>query len=410
MFLVTHPVGNQNVRELIKTLDQRDELFSFLTSISYDDNSLLGSYLPAPLKKELERRAFSGVKQSHITSFPVFDSCRLLAQKIGFSFLVKSESGILRPENLYEYFDRKSASFLKKNQCHISSVYGYDAKCINTFKVAKEIGGIKLFYEAAFGYTPFVAELLSEQNEITPDWKSSTPVISQRSIDKQIEEVELADHIIVASHFARKSFEKNGVNKKLSVIPYGSPPVLVTKVESEFKTKKASLNIVYIGALTQQKGISYLFEALSKISPDKFKLTLVGKDYSMGVNKALRKELNKHNWIETAPHNKVLDILSSADVLILPSIAEAFGLVVLEAMSRGTTVIVSKNCGAADVVQNGVNGFVVPIRDSDTIASKLELLYADNSLLNELKDNALTSANQRCWNKYSQNITVALGV
>jgi len=84
-------------------------------------------------------------------------------------------------------------------------------------------------------------------------------------------------------------------------------------------------------------------------------------------------------------------------VLVLPSLAEAFGLVVGEALSTGTAVIVSQNCGAADLIIDGFNGYVVPIRSAEAIAARLVELADDSEKLSALKHNAVFSAGRTTW-------------
>ena len=97
-----------------------------------------------------------------------------------------------------------------------------------------------------------------------------------------------------------------------------------------------------------------------------------------------------------------------ADVLVLPSLAEAFGLVVGEALSTGTAVIVSHNCGAADLIVEGVNGYVVPIRCAEAIARHLVDLAEDTQKLNELKHNAVLSAGGTTWESYAKGVMDAI--
>jgi len=114
------------------------------------------------------------------------------------------------------------------------------------------------------------------------------------------------------------------------------------------------------------------------------------------------------NYIPTAPHSEVLEHMRNHDVLVLPSLSEGFGLVVLEAMSQGMTVIVSENTGAGDVIQNGVQGFVVPIRSSEAISEKLSMLASNRENLEQMKIAALERARQCTWDVYRQSLVEAV--
>ena len=402
MILVSHPVGNQNVRALLLALYKNNLLHSFHTSIAVNRASLIRS-LPR-IGNEFKRRSFDDIDHSKLYSYPIYDLLRLVSNKLNLHRLTQRNSGIFSPENVYDYIDSRTATYLRKSKSKPSHVYGYDGKCKDIFLTAKEIGGIKLIYEAAFGSISYVNKILDHELETNPDWAHSTPKLSQRTIQKQTTELELSDQIIVASTFAKRTLiESSLIDKKIIVIPYGTHKV--NPKTSQVNTNKTCIKVMYVGALTQQKGISYLFEALNIASKTvEIDTTIIGDDYACGKNKTLNLELRKHTWLNTAPHDKVIAHLLESDILILPSLAEAFGLVVAEALSTGTVVIVSENCGAADLVKHDFNGYVVPIRSPEVIANILINLANDREKLYALKKNALSTSYENTWDTYAEGL------
>ena len=97
-------------------------------------------------------------------------------------------------------------------------------------------------------------------------------------------------------------------------------------------------------------------------------------------------------------------VLRGASVLVLPSVQDGFGLVVLEAMAAGLPVIVSDHVGAKDCVREGVDGFVVPVRDADAIAERLRWLRADRSRQRRMGLNAREQALRYTWDAYRQRL------
>jgi len=81
-------------------------------------------------------------------------------------------------------------------------------------------------------------------------------------------------------------------------------------------------------------------------------------------------------------------LYQEADIFVLPSVDDGFGMVVAEAMAAGLPVIVTENVGAADHIEDGVEGFVVPIRNPEALAAKIKFFY-DN--LDEVKKMSLAS-------------------
>lgn len=406
MILVSHPVGNQNVRALLSILNNADLLHSFHTSLALHNTSF---WCQCPgIGKEFGRRAFDDIEYSKLHSYPFLDISRLISNKLKLFALTKRNTGIFCPENVYDYIDAQSAKYLVSAKIKPTQIYGYDGKCRDLFKTAKSLGNIKLTYEAAFGSIAYAHEILKHESDNNPEWIHSIPKLSQRTIQKQNEELELADQIIVASKFAQRTLKpSSSANKKTLVIPYGSQTIKPRKELSN--TKKGCLKVMYVGALTQQKGISYLFEALNIASKNvELKTIIIGDDYANGSNRLLNIELRKYTWLSSAPHQTVINHLLEADILILPSLAEAFGLVVAEALSTGTTVIVSENCGAADLITNGVNGYIVPIRSAQSIADILIDLSGNPEKLNFLKNNALQTSYGNTWEAYAKGLIDAI--
>jgi glycosyltransferase involved in cell wall biosynthesis len=92
------------------------------------------------------------------------------------------------------------------------------------------------------------------------------------------------------------------------------------------------------------------------------------------------------------------------DVLVFSSLFEGFGLVVTEALSQGLPVITTPHTCGPDILEDGVDGFIVPIRNPEAIAEKLEHLASDRSLLAEMSQAALKKARILSWAEYRRRI------
>jgi glycosyltransferase involved in cell wall biosynthesis len=81
----------------------------------------------------------------------------------------------------------------------------------------------------------------------------------------------------------------------------------------------------------------------------------------------------------------MIELMSTSDVLVLPSIEDGFGLVMAEAMACGCPVIASTNTGGDDLYTDGVEGFIVPIRDPQAILDRMQLLTDDPVLTRTMR-------------------------
>ena len=119
--------------------------------------------------------------------------------------------------------------------------------------------------------------------------------------------------------------------------------------------------------------------------------------------------LARYRYIPTLPHSQVLAEMEKHDVLVFPSLTEGYGLVILEALSRGLPVITTRNTGGPEVIRDGREGYFVPIRSADAIAEKLAQLAGDRDLLEAMSEAALERAQECTWQKYRELLASMMG-
>ncbi len=150
--------------------------------------------------------------------------------------------------------------------------------------------------------------------------------------------------------------------------------------------EKVPGRVVYLGRLLPHKGVEHLIEAL----PDGAHLSVVGRVHDSEYVKFLQKRATGRHveFVADASDDLVVDLLSSAQALVLPSVYEDFrgrrqelpelvGLVLLEAMACGTTVICTRAGGMPEIVREGETGFVVEPSSPTAIAAALTILLDD---------------------------------
>ena len=155
--------------------------------------------------------------------------------------------------------------------------------------------------------------------------------------------------------------------------------------------------MLFVGGLTQHKGIGYALDAI-KLLGTAVDFTMVGQ--RVGRSPCIESAIREHRWIPSIPHEGVLREMAQNDVLLLPSLSEGFGLVMLEALSRGVPVITTRNSGGPDIIRDGEDGFFVPIRSAEAIAERLVLLDRDRDRLDAMSTCALQRARAHSWAGY----------
>jgi glycosyltransferase involved in cell wall biosynthesis len=401
MVLLTHPTGNANTREAAKALNDAALLMEFWTSVYWRPETLVDAVLPSSLSRELGRRAFPQVRPNQVRSHPWPEVARLLAIRLGLSGLVKHEVGRFSVDAIYRSLDRRVADRLKRDP-RVNAVYAYEDGAIESFRVAQDLG-IKTIYELPIGYWRSYRELMAQEAGLRGEWAVTLPGNgdSAEKRDRKDEELARASRILVPSRYVRETLRgADSLRAEVSIVPYGAPIVNIPAKKTS-RSLKDKLKVIFIGSLSQRKGISYLLDAIRQLG-SAVELTLIGRRVS--DCRPLDSALKIHRWIPSLSHAEVLQELQQHDVMAFPSLFEGFGLVVLEAMACGVPVIATPNGAAPDIIHDGDDGFIVPIRDSQALAGRLELLSRDRELLASMGHAAQRTAAQHSWRLYRDRL------
>jgi glycosyltransferase involved in cell wall biosynthesis len=256
----------------------------------------------------------------------------------------------------------------------------------------------------------YIREFVAEEAELEPafaptlpDW-SGVPGWVEPQLDR---ECERASYILVGSSFARDSFVAEGIpSGKLVVIPYGADTARFSPDDADTRSTVVEpdapgLHILFVGQLSQRKGLSYLLRAYHAFRGPGTRLTLVGN--YVGDPSALAPYREAFRHVPHVPQSELLHLYRRADVFVFPTLIEGMPLVVLEAMASGLPVITTSN-GPGDIVRDGIDGFVVPIRDAETITEKLEYLRSHPEVRRAMGRNARERAFGFSWQEYRRKV------
>jgi alpha-maltose-1-phosphate synthase len=209
------------------------------------------------------------------------------------------------------------------------------------------------------------------------------PHITQR--EEQI--YALADAITVPSTVAKRSFVAMGVPEaKVHVLPYG---VRLDRFHPTAEPPTDSFEVLFAGNVSLRKGIPYLLEAFAQLRHPRKRLTLVGSVQPELRSLLARLPTAHVTFTGAIPQPLLAERMRASHVLVLPSVEEGLALVQGQAMACGCPVVATPATGSEDLFTHGVEGFVVPERDSSTLAARLQQLADDSSLRQEMSERAL---------------------
>jgi glycosyltransferase involved in cell wall biosynthesis len=162
------------------------------------------------------------------------------------------------------------------------------------------------------------------------------------------------------------------------------------------------------GQQSVRKGTHYLLEAWRKLRPGKeAELWLVGR---MTLPHALMRDVPGKVVVRPSlPHRQLFEIYRKASVLVFPSLCEGFGMVITEAMSQGLPVITTPNTAGPDLIRDGHNGFIVPVRDADALAEKMAWCLDNPHMLADMGRAAAQTASAWQWSDYRAALAGTVG-
>ncbi len=237
-------------------------------------------------------------------------------------------------------------------------------------------------------------------------YSQNSPNFNSSHLKKHIKSFEGVDYIFALSTYAKETYIEQGIpeDKIATVIGMG------VDTEKFIPTAKNNeeFNVLLVADMPPMKGVIYLLDAWTKLNLKNSKLYLVG-GMTEGVKRVVEKYKRKDGSIVTTGHvTDTKPYYDKADIFVMPSLSEAYGKVILEAMASGLPVIATTNTGARDVIDNGEQGFIVPIRDSEAMKDKIQYLYDNPSEINRMGKNAKKVAEENTWDHYSERVADAL--
>ena len=197
----------------------------------------------------------------------------------------------------------------------------------------------------------------------------------------------LADAITVPSTVAQRSFVAMGIPaEKVHVIPYGVRLDQFTRTEDP---PQNSFEVLFAGQVSLRKGIPYLLQAFARLKHPNKHLTIAGAIQE--DIRTLLSTLPTDNVVFTGPlpQSQLAKKMSASHLLVLPSVEEGLALVQGQAMACGCPVLSTTATGAEDLFTDGQQGFIVPDRDVDALAERMQQIADDPALQRKLSEAAI---------------------
>ena len=227
------------------------------------------------------------------------------------------------------------------------------------------------------------------------------------------------DRVICATELERTSLRQlyDADPAKVTVIPLGVDldlfqPASKTEARAELGLSEDQHIVLFVGRIEPLKGVDILINAAAMLESDvECSVMVVGGDNTAKTQVAKLRDLARARGIEgrvsfvgAVDHERLPLYYNAADVCVVPSHYESFGLVAVEAMASGVPVVASRVGGLTGTVRDGETGYLIPWLCPEPFAERIELLLDNDSLRRNLGEAAREEVARYRW----ENVTSAM--
>jgi glycosyltransferase involved in cell wall biosynthesis len=346
----------------------------------------------------------------HLKQIPVETRLEVLARELQNPYITSIEyekrlkhfiasGGKMIPRTLFEqvdYYGALVATHKKADFEKFDVIHAHDWLCFPAGMAAKKITG-----------KPFVAHIHATEFD-----RCGGNNVNQVVYDRERAGMHAADHIITVSELTKRTVINNyGISEdKVTVVHNGNTPSLPNE-SSRFHSLRVLKEdgkkvVMFAGRITIQKGVDYFVKAAKKVLEyEKGVYFIVAGSGDMEQQIiALTADLGISNHFLFTGYYTIEEqasLFSLADLLVMPSVSEPFGIIPLESMSNGTPVIVSKQSGVAEVISHALK---VDFWDIDETVNNILAVLRNPSLKETLTQEGLRQVEGITWDKAAKKI------
>ncbi len=328
-------------------------------------------FIPSPVKALLNRN-HEELTTDFVEQWPLLG--------VEFRSKIRScNSRVSRQDLLLHYgslFSEKVSKRISRNESLIS----FTGQGLESLRICREFGNLAVLDQVDPGLPEW--QLVYQEEINNKDWCVSSIQNWSKNFEKRIlQELNTASLVIVNSEYSKRCIKEWSGIKNVKVLDIPSTLPLVRR---NFFNFEKELKILYVGSISIRKGIQYLLPAIHQLRERGWavSLTLVG-ELQLNIDK-----MNEYEgWVYKGALSKtdVQLMFDKHDLFVFPTLSDGFGMVQVEAMSRGLPVIASKHC--AEVVTNNVDGLILSEISTGAIAASIETYLKDRDLLKNHSEN-----------------------
>lgn len=304
-------------------------------------------------------------------------------------------------------FDRRFSQLIENDDTMIMASY---TAAEQSLRSATRLG-VDTMLSYPIAHHRWATQILAEEAELQPQFAETLQFVdAPTAVLEQLErELDLAGHIHCLCNFHARTMAESGIpESKLTTAPLGVDLDLFQPRRNQRTRDRGRTTIMFVGQITQRKGLSYLIDGFERAAVPGSELVLVGKP--IGPTTAwLGRPGVRH--IPHVSRSELPALYATADLFVMPSLVEGFCLTALEAMACGVPVAATAHTFVGDeLLRDGAAGWTLPIRDPDAIAECITRVAERDFEWEAMSTAAQAAARQYGWERYERQMAqIAIG-
>ncbi|QSR85447.1 glycosyltransferase family 4 protein [Methylacidimicrobium sp. B4] len=402
--VVTTPYRENSILAIARAADGESSLECFYTTLYFAGAQPWASRLPVFGRKigaELGRRAFPGISASRIrTVASPEELLHVLARRMVGRKLPPVSNAMMYW--VKKRFAQGVASRLPWQAA--DCLIGMYAASWESFREARRRGllcCLNFVNSHPADQNRYLRELAglrgAAHQELVPPW-----------VARRVEaELEAADMVLVPSRFVAEQLRRRGVPEEaIEQIPYGVDLSAFHPIVRKPERGDSFVRCLYVGQMAHRKGIPLLLQTARSLVGMPIRFQLLGPVVSPEVLENLPENVEYEG---AGLPERVAAQMRQADLFVLPTLEDACALVVLEAMASGLPVVTTTHAGSGEILEGGVEGFVVPAGDRAALREALIHLAEDPGLRRRMGEAARKKVEKAySWETYGRRVLDAL--
>ena len=396
---VFHP-GMQHSYQTALAFQRAGRLAWYATGIFYDANRwpyrmlpFVPSGLRRRLERELRRRYHPELDPGRLRTFGYWEWIERIGMRLG-------------QRRLEHYANEWGNASLARRVARwalrdgVDCVWGFDTASLTTFREVKG-RGIRCVLEQTIGHPRIWNRILSEERDRLGDEFDPYPrPYPERDLASVDSEIEAADGIVCGSEFVKKTLIEEGVHEgRLHVISYGADTAAFVPAPSPGPADQ--LRLLFVGHFGMRKGAWYLTEALNRLRRlHGLSLTVVGTQTV--PTKALASNADEVRLVPAFPARRWPGSIRAPMWWCCPRCSRGSSIANYEALASGVPVVTTPNAGS--IVRDGMERYIVPVRDVDSFVSTIEFLHRDRDARVTMGRRARQRALEFPWSRYADSL------